>query len=608
MIGISACLLIVGGGIWCWQKAVSKGGKLPGIGVLVQENTLPRAEHKASFLTPEAYDRYFEAAQNKPVAAAPTTVISGVIPHHLVAGVFEARFFNALQNQEPPVVVVLGPNHAQAGRAPIISSLGLWKTAYGDALVDQKIVSALVDQKLVNVDENTIDPEHTIGAVVPFIKKTWPSAILVPLIVKENTSTSTLESLAKKLTEMLPKNSLVLASVDFSHYLPEPEATFHDELSENVLAVGDRDRALTLEVDSPKSLYFLLTYNSLKQAQKFTEVSRTNSGVISQNQNIAETTSHSIGYYTSGKSTAPVRATVQFFGDIMLDRNVAKAFGNDGLEYIFAKLKGQENRFFSGVSYFVANLEGPFAQARVATSKEIAFRFDPALAPQLKKYNFTAVSNANNHALDMGWANLDFTHETLDKAGIGHFGDELRQGPEYTWYSTIPGSQEKIAFIGLNTTERPLDMRAVKAAVVQARTEARYVLVMMHWGVEYQRISRQQERDLAHTLVDLGVNAVIGAHPHVVEESEIYKDAPIFYSLGNFVFDQYFSEDTQEGLSVGLVLEEGKVKKVYAFPLYSVASQPALMMGARRDAFIAWLNEKSRLGTKKFEEGRLNLY
>jgi hypothetical protein len=108
-----------------------------------------------------------------------------------------------------------------------------------------------------------------------FLKKTWPSAILVPLIVKENTSTSTLESLAKKLTEMLPKNSLVLASVDFSHYLPEPEATFHDELSENVLAVGDRDRALTLEVDSPKSLYFLLTYNSLKQAQKFVFERRT---------------------------------------------------------------------------------------------------------------------------------------------------------------------------------------------------------------------------------------------------------------------------------------------------------------------------------------------
>jgi poly-gamma-glutamate synthesis protein (capsule biosynthesis protein) len=393
----------------------------------------------------------------------------------------------------------------------------------------------------------------------------------------------------------LPKNSVVLASVDFSHYLPESVASFHDELSRNVLAVGDLGRVSKLEVDSPKSLYFLLYYNQLKEAQKFTLLSSTNSGTISENSTTTETTSHIIGYYTTGKPAESPITTVQFFGDIMLDRNVAKAMGDKGLEYLLAKLKGQENRFFYGMDYLIANLEGPFAQARVPTTKTIAFRFDPKLAAQIKSYGFTAVSLANNHTLDMGWANVAFTHETLDKAGIGHFGDELREGPEYTWFSKLPNGTGQIAFIGINTTDHPIDTAKISTAIKDAKAKAQYVMVMMHWGVEYQRISREQERDLARSFIDQGVSAVIGAHPHVIEESELYKGKPIFYSLGNFVFDQYFSQETQEGLSVGLVLQDGAVKKVYAFPMFGVKSQVQLMNGTRRDDFLNWLNENSRL-------------
>ncbi len=608
---ITGVLLILGaviGGLWFFKKNTPSTPDTRSISWFHASSELPRVEHKASFLDPAVYDRYFIAAETNKAVAAKEKVVSGVIPHHLVAGVYEARFFNALAEQNPPIVVLVGPNHAQAGRSPVITSLGAWKTPYGTLNVDQDIVQKLVDQKIAAVDETVIDPEHTIGADVPFIKRTWKNAQIVPLIVKENTPTSTLEQLAKTLTEILPKNSLVLASVDFSHYLPEAVASFHDELSRNVLAVGDLDRVSKLEVDSPKSLYFLLYYNQILQAQKFTLLSSTNSGTISQNPTTTETTSHIIGYYTAGKSTETPITTIQFFGDIMLDRNVAKAFGSEGLDYLFAKLKGQENRFFKGMDFLIANLEGPFAPTRVPTTKTIAFRFDPKLADQIKDYGFTAVSLANNHTLDMGWANVDFTHETLNKAGIGYFGDELREGPEYTWFSKLPSSDEQIAFIGINTTDHPMDTAKISAAIKDAKAKARYIIVMMHWGVEYQRISRQQERDLAHSFIDQGVSAVIGAHPHVIEESEIYKGKPIFYSLGNFIFDQYFSEETQEGLSVGLVLQDGVVKKAYAFPMFGVKSQVQLMNGARRDNFLNWLNENSRLDTKKFEEGRLNLY
>ncbi len=557
-------------------------------------------EHLASSIDPGRYDGFFAAADKDAVFQETQQVVSGVVPHHLVAGIAEARFFKQIAGQDPPVVVLIGPNHPQAGLEPIVTSLGYWKTPYGNLPVDQNQVKKLVEQKLVVVDEQIIGSEHAIGAVVPFIEHTWQDTRLLPLVIKENTPTSTLARLAQMLVNELPKNSLVLASVDFSHYLPEAVASFHDELSRNVLAVGDSDRVEKLEVDSQKTLYFLLEYNRLKAAQNFTLVASTNSATISLVPETAETTSHIIGYFSPGTSVETPITTLQFFGDIMLDRSVAKAMGNRGLEYLFEKLKGQENRFFYGMDLLVANLEGPFAKTRVSTTKSIAFRFDPALAPELKEYGFDVLSLANNHTLDMGWANVDFTHETLNKNDLGHFGDQIREGKEFTWFENLPATNEKIAFIGLNNTDHPLDMDKVRESITDAKAKARYVIAFMHWGPEYQRISREQERVLARQLIDLGVTTVVGAHPHVVQEIELYKGKPIFYSLGNFIFDQYFSKETQEGLSVGLVLQDGEVKKIYTFPIFGEKSQVQLMKGVRKAAFDEWVRNNSRVPADAF--------
>jgi poly-gamma-glutamate synthesis protein (capsule biosynthesis protein) len=300
--------------------------------------------------------------------------------------------------------------------------------------------------------------------------------------------------------------------------------------------------------------------------------------------------------------------TLQFFGDVMLDRNVAKVMGKKGLDYLFEKLRGQENRFFNGADLFIVNLEGPFAQKRITTSKSIAFRFDPLLAAQLKKYRFDVVSLANNHTLDMGRANGEFTKKTLDKVNIAHFGEQYAENIKLTYIAgadkTMP---EKIAFIGIENVDHSLDMKAVAASIVEAKKETPNVIVYMHSGVEYQRLSSQKQRDLAYSLIDQGAIAVMGAHPHVVEEVEVYNGRPIIYSMGNFIFDQYFSKDTQEGLSVGLTIENNRVSEVRLFPLYGVKSQVFLMTGARRDAFLKWMGGVSRLEGRKIEDGVLAL-
>ena len=353
----------------------------------------------------EFYDNFFK--QITSTNRVNEKVYSGVIPHHLVAGKYIAGFLQSLSEQEPKTVVLIGPNHLQKGADNIVTGANGWNTPYGVLKTDEKNISELAGAG-VKINDDVIKEEWSISALVPFIKKTWPRARVVSIIIKNKADQPSLDLLADKLSKILPEKSLVLSSVDFSHYLSKEPANFHDELSINTLASGYFPNLRKIEVDSPNSLYALLKYNELKKAQNFNLYSHTNSAGI-LNQELNETTSHVIGYYKEGEAKEKPEIMLQFFGDMMLERNVAKAMGADGLDYLFKEIKAQENRFFWGMNILSANLEGPFAPKRIATTKEIAFRFDPSLAKELKSYGFTMFNLANNHMLDMGWANLDFT-------------------------------------------------------------------------------------------------------------------------------------------------------------------------------------------------------
>jgi poly-gamma-glutamate synthesis protein (capsule biosynthesis protein) len=117
-----------------------------------------------------------------------------------------------------------------------------------------------------------------------------------------------------------------------------------------------------------------------------------------------------------------------------------------------------------------------------------------------------------------------------------------------------------------------LDDKEVVTTIQKAVGESDLVVVNIHWGDEYKTISNARQRALAHRMIDAGADIIIGHHPHVVEEMEIYHNRPIFYSLGNFVFDQYFSKETQEGLAVGVVASTSSIS-LTIFPLQSVQSQ-----------------------------------
>ena len=104
------------------------------------------------------------------------------------------------------------------------------------------------------------------------------------------------------------------------------------------------------------------------------------------------------------------------------------------------------------------------------------------------------------------------------------------------------------------------------------------MVVSLHWGEEYKTLSNDRERELAHRLIDAGADIIVGHHPHVRQEVERYNGGWIIYSLGNFVFDQIFSEATRTGLVLVVTVEDGAIVDVETMRVYiSETFQPAFV-------------------------------
>lgn len=293
----------------------------------------------------------------------------------------------------------------------------------------------------------------------------------------------------------------------------------------------------------------------------------------------------------SASSSFVKPVTLLFVGDIMLDRNVAKRSQTaHDLAYPFRRLPVG---WFDQVDYAIANLEGPVTDKRRPPEKTIDFQFDPAVIPILKEQGIDAVSQANNHTLDQGRIGAEDSRARLQAADLLVFGDQVNDG-EIALANKRIGDQ-RIVFVGFNTTDNPLDLEAASTTLAKARIQTDYIIVFMHWGLEYQDHPSQAVIDQARWLIDHGADIVIGGHPHWYQGIDVYKGKPIVYSLGNFIFDQDFSKETLQGLAVKLTLKEGAIF-LEPIPLQIDLSQPRIVdghEGVSRLKFLADISEPS---------------
>lgn len=294
----------------------------------------------------------------------------------------------------------------------------------------------------------------------------------------------------------------------------------------------------------------------------------------------------------SSPTSTPI--TIRHFGDMMLGRHVGVLAQRNGFDWLFAPMVSTTPDFFSSADLTVVNLEGPFTDYPIVTSKEIAFQFDPVYVPLVADLGIDLVSLANNHAQDMGSAAFAETKEHLASSSIRYAGEQYAVNSSSLHYETI--ASRTIAFVAINDTHPGTDIDSAMKLIGEAEETADLTIVTIHWGAEYQLLSNTHQQTLAHQFINSGADAVIGHHPHVVQEIEIYNDAPIVYSLGNMVFDQYFSTDTQQGMGVEFTITSSTIDSIEVLPFKTVYSQITPMEAQEKTMFLEGLFERSRLG------------
>ena len=264
----------------------------------------------------------------------------------------------------------------------------------------------------------------------------------------------------------------------------------------------------------------------------------------------------------------PLRARFLSVGDVIFGRRIAKVLARTGdPEFPFRPMAA----LYREVDFTFANLENPFTTAKKPNETPKGKRYAvlwarPEHAETLTKYKFTAVNLANNHAMDQDLRGVKETLAALDKAGVQHVGVGLDL--ESAWTPMIVDVRGlKIAFVGASFASkndmgitrndyvaRIEDDKRLRAACKKAREQAAFVVVTFHAGDEHKFVPNDAQKKFSKAAVQAGADIVIGGHPHVVQPAEKIDGKWVFYSIGNYIFDQA-AVDNSEAIAVELVVK-----------------------------------------------------
>lgn len=279
--------------------------------------------------------------------------------------------------------------------------------------------------------------------------------------------------------------------------------------------------------------------------------------------------------------------SVVFTGDVMLARDVEMRLLREERGYSLSAIKD-----VLVADAIVMNFEASIPERHVQTQHmEMRFSVLPDLVNSLVLPSSTYFSLANNHSLDFGVGGYKNTIKVLSELGFRTYGHATAISSSSV--SVIEKNRTRIKVLYLNATYGQPDIKDVKN-IIESAGDADLTVAYVHWGTEYELINDNNQKILAYQLIDIGFDLIVGHHPHVVQNVERYKNGTIFYSLGNFIFDQYWRSEVQEGL----ILRIEEVSSGFAVDIIPVESstvrvQPRPMLGDVRETFLKEIASRS---------------
>src|SRR3989344_3929842 len=306
-----------------------------------------------------------------------------------------------------------------------------------------------------------------------------------------------------------------------------------------------------------------------------------------------------------------------FVGDTMLDRgvknSVIKNFNND-YSALFEKLE-----ILKEYDIVFANLEGTASDKGIDQKNLYSFHMDPAVIPALKGAGISILSVANNHIGDWGRVAYIDTLSRLKENEILYTGGG-NNSIEAEQPTIIEKYGMKIGFLGFSDKgPNPMEAGTEKAGLLLANNprfdeiiknaskQVDYLVVSFHFGEEYQAKHNARQEYLAHKAIDDGAKIIIGSHPHVIEDTEIYKNSYIAYSLGNFIFDQKFSQNTMQGMLLQIKLNrDGSMTVKKNIVKLNSAFQPDKIVKGKEEKIPARPDDSGHSGGK-FQKEKASL-
>ena len=253
-------------------------------------------------------------------------------------------------------------------------------------------------------------------------------------------------------------------------------------------------------------------------------------------------------------------------GDILLDRGVRQVVEQKGIDQLFSP--GIDSVFQTSDAV-VGNLECPATKIHAPVFKRYIFRAEPEWLADLRRHGVTHLNLANNHSIDQGRKGLVDTKENIIKAGMTPMGAGMTQeeaetpvlltdNPRRVWllvslqlalenFSRLPDQP--------SVSQQSIDTLCQRIAQLRQADPSCYIIVSLHWGWENHLEVVPRQRYEARRLIDAGADCLVCHHTHTLQPMETYRGKPIFYGLGNFIFDSR-NELNSHGAMVRLTITE----------------------------------------------------
>lgn len=504
----------------------------------------------AQYTQPQIYQAALNNAQGIPPLSSKITGLT--IPHHLLAVELMASALALVRDQTYERIIILSPNHFHRGQTFFSVSIRPFSTCLGPVSIDIQATQQVLNNPQVS-SSNLFSHEHGVQALLPLLAHYFPQVPVLAITMHLAAKKKDWDALMHTLLPLVSKDTLIIQSTDFSHYLTWPQAIIHDQETLHALALGRADDINLLDqpahLDSKAAQYLQIKLQDLVCNATPTVIANANSCEFAAPQEPLpqETTSYIVQVYSPERlpsinlsTRGAPKARYFFGGDFFTGRYLTHHLANPAKRQ---KFLDQILNLTQGAP-LILNFEGVLATQCPPQDLE-TLSSGQTLPPEkwqlcmpkaltleiLKALNVVAVGLANNHSHDHGPQGYDQTKKTLEEHGIMVVeSGQITSLPDFNLVAWTDVDNNHPQKRDLLTTD--------ELTILPEMQTHKPLWALMHWGQEGWPKPKLREKLLFEQLQHQGFSLIVGHHSHRAGELQGNTQGVVAWSLGNFLFDQ----------------------------------------------------------------------